>query len=165
VLKAKSAAASSASTFSSTAAIAAPIGARATKQGTIGEATYLTWIDAVGNPGITIASPSATVTGASKSTLEVPLDNPIARFAVIDNRYGIAYGRVPSTVARIRFVLDSGDTSETTPNQLTGESYSLFDATIEVAGANLAEGATGAVVLLDRAGNEIGRLPVTGSRT
>jgi hypothetical protein len=97
--------------------------------------------------------------------LEVPLDNPIARFAVIDNRYGIAYGRVPSTVARIRFVLDSGDTSETTPNQLTGESYSLFDATIEVAGANLAEGATGAVVLLDRAGNEIGRLPVTGSRT
>jgi hypothetical protein len=79
-----------------------------------------------------------------------------------DQRFGVFYGKAPTSVDRVRLELPTGDSTEGSLQPVAGQSFGLFAIGLEVVDPSaVAEDAKGTAIFLDAAGNELSRQSVT----
>jgi hypothetical protein len=147
---------------SATTAVDVPADALGSLTGTYQTARYTVIVNANGEVQFAVEWDGGGLsTSASKSSAEDPATPKVGVFG-FDQKFGVVYGKAPTSVDRVRLVLATGDSTEGPVQPVAGQPFVLFAFGIEAADpAGVAEDATGTAIFLDAAGDEISRQPVT----
>ena len=141
-----------------------PTGTVAEASGAIAGTPFVAWIQADGVYGAVITINGSAVGFGHIATSGQSIDAMDAQFIAVDSTHAVLFGKAPTSVVKVRVLLDTSESSEGAVTPVTDQPFGLFAFGVTTFNqAGFVDNTKATATFLDAQGAEVAHLPLTTS--